>query len=173
MKSFRFILIITYILCLNSTLNAEIPHYLDFKFILNSSTAGKKAQDYLKNSLEKGLKNITEKEKKILDEEKEIINQKKILSPEDYKKKVSELRKKVVNLQKERKTLLETVAKKRAKAKEALLKNLNPVVKDYMKEKKIRMVVDKKSILLADSNLDVTKDIMDLLNKKLKSINLY
>ena len=40
-----------------------------------------------------------------------------------------------------------------------------------MKEK-IRMVVDKKSILLADSNLDVTKDIMDLLNKKLKSINL-
>ena len=34
------------------------------------------------------------------------------------------------------------------------------------------MVVDKKSILLADSNLDVTKDIMDLLNKKLKSINL-
>tara|TARA_Y100001958_G_C21241651_1_gene569569 strand:- start:349 stop:870 length:522 start_codon:yes stop_codon:yes gene_type:complete len=172
MKSFKFLLIITYILCLKSSLNAEIPHYLDFKFILNSSTAGKKAQDYLKNSLEKGLKNITEKEKKILNEEKEIINQKKILSPEDYKKKVSELRKKVVNLQKERKTLLETVAKKRSKAKEALLKNLNPIVKDYMKEKKIRMVVDKKSILLADSNLDVTKDIMDLLNKKLKSINL-
>ena len=62
--------------------------------------------------------------------------------------------------------------KKRSKAKESLLKNLNPIVKDYMKEKKIRMVVDKKSILLADSNLDVTKDIMDLLNKKLKSINL-
>ena len=172
MKLFKFTLIITYFLCLNSTLNAEIPHYLDFKFILNSSTSGKKAQDYLKNSLEKGLKNISEKEKKILDEEKEIINQKKILSPEDYKKKVSELRKKVVNLQKERKTLLESVAKKRSKAKEVLLKNLNPIVKDYMKEKKIRMVVDKKSILLADSNLDVTKDIIDLLNKKLKSINL-
>ena len=74
MKSFKFLLIITYILCLKSSLNAEIPHYLDFKFILNSSTAGKKAQDYLKNSLEKGLKNITEKEKKILNEEKEIIN---------------------------------------------------------------------------------------------------
>ena len=41
-----------------------------------------------------------------------------------------------------------------------------------MKEKKIRMVVDKKSLLLADQNLDITKDIMDLLNKKLKSIKL-
>ena len=41
-----------------------------------------------------------------------------------------------------------------------------------MEEKKIRMVVDKKSLLLADENLDITKDIMNMLNKKLKSINL-
>ena len=45
-------------------------------------------------------------------------------------------------------------------------------MKEYMSEKKIRMVVDKKSLLLADENLDITKDIMNLLNKKLKSINL-
>ena len=41
-----------------------------------------------------------------------------------------------------------------------------------MAEKKIRMVVDKKSLLLADENLNITKDIMALLNKKLKSIKL-
>ena len=41
-----------------------------------------------------------------------------------------------------------------------------------MKEKRIRMVVDKKSLLLADENLDITKDIMGILNKKLKSIKL-
>ncbi len=41
-----------------------------------------------------------------------------------------------------------------------------------MKEKKIRMVVDKKSLLLADEALDITKDIISLLNSKLKSINL-
>ena len=34
------------------------------------------------------------------------------------------------------------------------------------------MVIDKKNILLADETLDITKDIMALLNKKLKSINL-
>ena len=41
-----------------------------------------------------------------------------------------------------------------------------------MKEKNIKMVIDKKDVLLADENLDITKDIMVLLNKKLKSINL-
>ena len=41
-----------------------------------------------------------------------------------------------------------------------------------MKEKKIRMVLDKKSLLLADENLDITKDIIKILNNKLKSIKL-
>ena len=41
-----------------------------------------------------------------------------------------------------------------------------------MKEKKIRMVLEKKSILLADENLNITQDIMKSLNAKLKSIKL-
>ena len=41
-----------------------------------------------------------------------------------------------------------------------------------MNEKQIRMVVDKKSLLLADEKLDITEDIILYLNKKLKSINL-
>ena len=68
--------------------------------------------------------------------------------------------------------MLESVAKQRSAARAELLKNLNPIIKDYMKEKKIRMIVDKKSLLLADENLNVTEDIMALLNKKLKSIKL-
>ncbi len=153
-------------------LYADNVYYLDFKLILNESTAGKKAQDFLKNKLESGIKSIKNKEKKIQDEEKEIIQQKKILSPENYKEKVSKLRAKVSSLQKERNSLLETISKQRAKARNELLRNLNPIIKEYMNEKKIRMVINKKSLLLADENLDITKEILNRLNKKLKSINL-
>ena len=41
-----------------------------------------------------------------------------------------------------------------------------------MKEKNIRIVLDKKSILLADENLNITDDIMKILNQKLNSIKL-
>ena len=41
-----------------------------------------------------------------------------------------------------------------------------------MEEKKIRIVLDKKSLLLADEKLDITNDILGLLNKKLTSIKL-
>ena len=76
------------------------------------------------------------------------------------------------SLQKERNSLLEKVSKQRSKAKTELLKNLNPIIQEYMKEKNIRMVLDKKSILLADENLDITQDIIKILNSKLKSIKL-
>ncbi len=68
--------------------------------------------------------------------------------------------------------MLNDVSKQRATAKSELLKSLNPIIHDYMKEKKIRMVINKKDLISADENLDITKDIMQILNKKLKLIKL-
>mgnify|MGYP001163980094 FL=1 len=65
----------------------DTPHYLDFKYVLNQSEAGKKAQSFLKNKLNNGIKKIKEKEKAIQEEEKKIISQKKVISAEEYKKK--------------------------------------------------------------------------------------
>ena len=39
-----------------------------------------------------------------------------------------------------------------------------------MSEKKIKLVLDKKSILLANDNLDITKDIIKLLNQEYESV---
>ena len=75
-------------------------------------------------------------------------------------------------MQKERAQLINSISRQKKKAKDELLKNLNPIIQEYMKEKKIRMVLDKKSLLLADENLDITKDIINILNSKLKSIKL-
>ena len=140
---------------------ADTPYFIDFKYVLNESVAGKKAQKDLKSQLEKGLEQLKSKEKKVQEDEKKIIQQ----------KKVKALRSEVSKLQTERQKLLNSVAKKRAKAKSELLKNVNPLIEQYMKEKNIKMVIDKRSLLVANKELDITKDITNLLNGKLKSIN--
>ncbi len=173
MKIFSKLIIAFYLIFVfNHHSLADVPYYIDFKFILNSSTAGKNAQDELKKKLENGISSLEKKEKSIQEEEKKLIQQKKIISAEEYKKKITDLRKKVSSLQKERNQLLNSISKQRAKAKSELLKNLNPIIHDYMKEKKIRMVINKKDLISADENLDITKDVMKILNKKLKSIKL-
>ena len=173
MKNFKktFFSIILFILIPNNLL-ADLPRYLDFKYVLNESEAGKKAQTELKKKLDNGVKDLSKQEKIIQEEEKKIIQQKKILSQEEYKKKVTELRKKVSDLQKKRNKLLNTVSAQRSKARTQLLKNLNPVVKEYMVEKQIYMVIDKKELILADEKLDITKDIISRLNAKIKTLKL-
>ena len=159
-------------LLISNSLLAEYPRYIDFKYVLNESVDGKKAQDELRKQYNKSVKNLNNKEKKLQEEEKELIQQKKIISADEYKKKVTELRNKVRDLQKEKNQILEKVANQRAKAKSELLRNLNPIIKEYMVEKQIRMVIDKKNLILGDENLDITKEIISRLNDKLKSIKL-
>tara|TARA_B100001063_G_C16758160_1_gene554362 strand:+ start:1011 stop:1532 length:522 start_codon:yes stop_codon:yes gene_type:complete len=168
---FRLFIFLIFLIFNTNIVNAE-TYFLDFKYILNESDAGKKANKVLKNQLDEGLKKLKEREKQLQKEEKDIIQQKKILSAEEYKKKITELRSKVSKLQKDRNSTLQSVAKKRNKARKELLNSLNPIVKEFMVSKNIKIVLDKKSILLGDDSLDITKDVMSSLNKKLKSINL-
>ena len=136
---FSLILLLTF----QNKLFAEI-RYVDFKYVLNESKAGKEPQNYLKKKLDNGIKDLKSKEKSIQDEEKKLIQQKKLISAEEYKKQVKALREKVSSLQTKRNNLLDTVAKQRAKARSELLKTLNPIIKDYMTQNTIRLVLEKK-----------------------------
>jgi len=169
MKNFLILLFI--IILFNQPLKAE-TYFLDFKLIINQSDAGKKANQLLKKQLDEGIKKLKNKEKELQKSEKEIVQQKKLLSAEEYKKKINALRSKVSTLQKDRNSILNSIGTKRKKARKQILEALNPIVKDYMSQNNISIVLDKKSILLGDEKLNITKDIMNLLNKKLKSINL-
>jgi Skp family chaperone for outer membrane proteins len=86
-KIFKLLSLIT-VITFQTNLYAEVPYFIDFKYILNQSDAGKKAQQTLKNKLDNGIKKIQAKEKSIQEEEKKTIAQKKIISYEESKKKV-------------------------------------------------------------------------------------
>ena len=62
MKKIIFILIIFSLSFQNS--NAGSPYFIDFKYILNESKAGKKAQEFLKSKLQNGLNDLKRKKRK-------------------------------------------------------------------------------------------------------------
>ena len=172
-KNLNLLLIIIFSFFINiKYLNADTPHFIDFTKVLNKSIAGADAQKLLKKKLEYEVKKYQKLEIDLRKEEKSIVDQKKIITNEEYQKKVQALRKKVSILQKNKQKAFNDIAKLRATAKEKLLKALNPIIKSFMEKNKIRLVMDKKSILLGDTNLEITSKIIDILNKDLKSLNL-
>ena len=89
MKFYRAIsLILILALGTSNILNADIPHFLDFKYILNKSEAGSKAQSELKKRLDNGISNLKKKEKKLQEEEKKLYNKKKLFHKKSIKKKL-------------------------------------------------------------------------------------
>ena len=169
---FKIIILLVLFLPFNKTLLASDIYFVDYSKVMNESTAGKKAQDYLKNMLKNSNKKFNDTAKKLKDEENKIISQRNALSKEEYKKKADALRKKVFNLNKEREKSIRDVAIKRKKAGDEMLKNLNPILGKYMKENNIAVVIDKKNVLMGDKKFEITSQIIEILNKEFKSINL-
>ena len=169
---FKIIILLVLFLPFNKTLLASDIYFVDYSKVMNESTAGKKAQDYLKNMLKNSNKKFNDTAKKLKDEENKIISQRNALSKEEYKKKADALRKKVFSLNKEREKSIRDVASKRKKAGDEMLKNLNPILGKYMKENNIAVVIDKKNVLMGDKKFEITSQIIEILNKEFKSINL-
>ncbi len=173
MKTYFKLLIIFFVVlfCNNKAISNEI-YFIDFSKVMNESVAGKKAQDQLKSLFKNSNKKINDTGKKLKEEETKLISQKTVLSKDEYKKKADALRKKVFNLNKERENAIKDIATKRTKAKDELLKKLNPILGKYMEEKNIAVVIDKKNVLMGNKKFELTNEIINILNKELKSINL-
>ena len=168
----KFILAALFIIFSTQLSLTDTVYVLDVSKVLNTSKAGKGAQDFLKNKIESDNKKFQSLEKKLLDKEKNIISKKNVLSNDEYKKQIESLRKEVSKLQSDKKNSLNYIARARAKARSDLIKTLNPILQEYMKSNNIRTVIDKKNVILADTKLDITSPIISELNKKLKSLNL-
>ena len=126
----------------------------------------------LKKNIQNNSDNFKKTEDQIRKEEADLISQKKLISNDDYEQKVKLLREKVAKLQDDKNKFFSDTAKSRDDAKKILIEALNPILKKYMEDNNIRVVLDKQSIILADVKLELTNIIIDLLNKNLSSIKL-
>jgi len=165
--------VVTFLLLLCTQVSAEQKiAYLDMKFILNNSKAGKGAQEYLKKSFKENQKKLSNEETKLKKTESDLLAKKSLLTKEEYQKKSSELRKKVMKYQSNRRSSLEKIAKLRAEARAKLIKELDPILDNYIKENGISLIVDKKNIVKGRNDLDITNLIVEKLNKQIPSLNL-
>ena len=164
--------VVTFLLLVSTHASADKIVYLDMKFVLNNSKAGKGAQDYLQKAFKDNQDKFAEREKNLKKEENDLLGQKTILSKEEYQKKTDSLRKKVIDYQSQRRAALDKIATQRAKSREILLNAIDPILDTYIKENNISLVIDKKDMLGRNPENDITQTIVEKLDKELPSLNL-
>ena len=146
--------------------------YLDVEKIMQESVAGKNIIAKIKKKRETSISMFKKKEKEIIEKEKKLISQKNVLSEEEFKKKIQDLRADISKYQKERNNASNDIARTRIKASTNLIKKLTPILESYSKENSIRIIIQKKHIVMGSKEDDITKEILNLVNQKIKSIKV-
>ena len=169
-KKIIYILLI-FVISLPSYSSEKIV-YLDVEKIMQESIAGKNIIAKIKKKRETTISKLKTKEKEIVEKEKKLISQKNVLSEEEFKKKIQDLRSDISKYQKERNNASNDIARTRIKASTNLIKKLTPILETYSKENSIRIIIQKKHIVMGSKEDDITKEILNLVNQKIKSIKV-
>tara|TARA_B100000963_G_C22621795_1_gene670317 strand:+ start:2158 stop:2676 length:519 start_codon:yes stop_codon:yes gene_type:complete len=146
--------------------------YLDVEKIMQESSAGKSIISQLKKKRESSISKLKKREKDIFDKEKKLISQKNVLSKDEFENKLKDLRNDISNYQKDRNKTSNDITKSRVKASTKLIGKLTPILEEYSKQNSIRIIVQKKNIVMGKKEDDITKDILELMNQKVKSIKI-
>ena len=168
----KLISILIFLLVSVSSYSSERVVYLDVEKIMQNSNAGKSIVAKLKSKRESSISKFKKKEKDIIEKEKKLISKKNVLSKEEFGKEIKNLRDEIINFQKDRNKAINQITQLRIKASTKLLKKLNPILEDYSKTNSISMIIQKKHIVIGKKEDDITNDILELVNKKIKNIKL-
>ena len=167
----KFLLIFILFFFQNNAFSKNIV-YLDIQYIIDNSDLGIFYKSKINKLVENNKESLKIKENEINLKEKEIKNQKNLLSKEEIEKKIVSLNNLVKNYQIERNKKNKLVNDEKKIYTSKILKLLNPLLTNYVEKNKITLVVDKKNILIGIKSLDITPDILKILNDQTKKNNL-
>ena len=149
----------------SNVLAQEKIAFIDLNYVYANSKIGKKIIKEIDSKRKNINKDFKEFQNKLDDEKKKLLAQKNVLAKEEYQKKLVELEN---NLKKYN----EIISKKNKdlmdyqnKSKNEFVSKLQSTLEKYAKENSISMILRKDQILIGVNRLDVTKDILNLVNK--------
>ncbi len=168
---FYFTLILIFIYPIKSFSSDKIV-FLDMNKVLNNSDAGKYINDELKKKDEIYRKNIKELENSIKKDDEDISAKKNLLNQDELNNKIAELNNKIKKYQEQINNNRKDLDTLKIKYTKVLLEKLKPILSDYSKKNSVSLIIDKKNIVIGINDLNITDDIIKILDNNVKKINI-
>ena len=162
--------IISFFLLQSSNLLAEKIVYLNIEKIMKTSKAGKSIINKINQTNEENLKKFKKIEEDLKKDEQDLIAKKNILSEEEFKKKFDLLKKKINDYKILRQNSIQDITSKRRNASSEFFKKINPILGKYATENNISFILQKKNIIMGKTELDITDDVLKIIDKEVSKI---
>ncbi len=163
-----FTIFIVFIIFIPSSYSQEQIVYLDLDNVVSNTIAGKSIIKKLEKSKKAALLKFENREKDLKKIEDEINKQKNIISEGELKKKLNDFRKEVANFRQDRQKVISEFNQKKKNEFEMFFKKITPIIENYVSEKKIDIVLDRKNIFVASKKKNITQEIIKIIDSQIK-----
>tara|TARA_B100001115_G_scaffold15778_1_gene11042 strand:- start:393 stop:917 length:525 start_codon:yes stop_codon:yes gene_type:complete len=145
--------------------------YIDINLIVNESLVGKKIKKIISDESNKLINKHKKKEDELLNKKNQILSKKNVLNEKDFENEVNQHQQNVEKYHSNKKNDLEKLNKKNIELSKNFMVKIDEIVINYAKENSIDLLLKKDALIVSNSQLDISKDILDEVNKKIKKID--
>ena len=163
-----FSIFVLFFLFTNTSFSNESVAYIDIDFILKNSDIGKKSIEKINAQNNINIQDLKKKEKILKDFEIEIASKKNIISKEAFDKEVIIFRKNIDQFKIEQQQIIKDFNDYKKKEIDKVFKIISPIINSYMEKNSVKILFDAKNIFMARNDLNLTSDILEVINKEAK-----
>ena len=147
-------------------------NYIDMDKVISTSKPGSSIRLQLTELNDKNLKYIKNEEKKLKDKEKKIITQKNLLSEGEFQSKIDELKLEIISYNKNKNKIIKNFNQLKIDNTNKLLQLITPILTKYADKKSISMILLKKNLIIGKTELDITEEIIIIVNKEIDEFKI-
>ncbi len=145
---------------------------LDLNKVLLDAKAAKKAAEDIENIAKEIENELIVSDEEMIKEQNKLIESQTIMAPEAFEAKRKEYEEKVRNYNIERQKKLLSVEQLVESSRNIVLDKLKPILEEMSDRKGITVILEKGTVLLNAETMDITEEVIDILNKELPKIEV-
>jgi len=172
MKKLHLSILVIFLFFTNTVFSEQKIAFIDMDKVISTSKSGSSIFKQLTDLNKKNLKFLKNEEKKFQEKEAKLISQKNIISEIDFKNKVNELKSEIKKYNQNRNKMIEDFDKLKVDNTNNLLKLINPILIKFSNDKEIAIILQKKNLVVAKTHLDITDEVIKIVNSEVKEFKI-
>jgi Skp family chaperone for outer membrane proteins len=172
MKKLLSLILVIFIFFTNQVFSEQNIAFINMDRVMSISKSGSSILKQLTDLKNKNSKFFKVEEKKLKEKDAKLISQKNILSEVDFKKKIDELKAEIKNYNQNRNKMIEDFNKLKIDNTNNLLKLINPILVKFSNDKEISIILQKKDLVVAKTELDITDEVIKIVNSEVKEFKI-
>jgi Skp family chaperone for outer membrane proteins len=172
MKTLHPSILIIFLFFTNLAFSEQKIAFINMDKVISTSNSGSSILKQLNDLNNRNLQFLKKEEKKFKEKETKLISQKNIISDVDFQNQIKKLKSEIKNYNQNRNKMLKDFNKLKVDNTNNLLKLINPILVKFSNDEEISIILQKKDLVIAKTELDITDDVIKIVNSKIKEFKI-